>query len=119
MALGVLTTIGRYKPPNLTVIVLDNGSFSTFGDSMITATAAGTDLAAVARACGLDKTLVLDTLEQSETAMPKVLREPGPWIAVAKVDSQARPDPRFTRNSPDVTEQSLDFSRMLRRNATP
>ena len=49
--------------------------------------------------------------------MPKVLHEPGPWIMVAKVDAQNEADPRFSRNSPDVTEQSLDFSRMLRRSA--
>ena len=116
-ALGILTTIGRYKPPNLTVLVLDNESFSTFGTSMISATATGVDLAAVSRGCGLDKTISLDTLELTEAAMPKVLHQPGPWIVVAKVAAQNRPDPRFTRNSPDVTEQSLDFSRMLRRSA--
>jgi sulfopyruvate decarboxylase subunit beta len=117
MALGVLTTIARYRPPNLTVIVLDNESFSTFGAGMTSATATGLDLAAVSRGCGLDKTISVTTLEQTEPAMRKVLHEPGPWIVVAKVDAQSEPDPRFTRNSPDVTEQSLDFSRMLRRGA--
>src|SRR6188474_2089604 len=34
-ALGILTTIARYRPTNLTVVVLDNESFSTFGASMI------------------------------------------------------------------------------------
>jgi thiamine pyrophosphate-dependent acetolactate synthase large subunit-like protein len=116
-ALGILTTIARYKPSNLTVIVLDNESFSTFGTSMISATATGVDLAAVSRGCGLGSTISVDTLEQTEAAIPKVLREPGPWIVVAKVDAQDTPDPRFIRNSPDVTEQSLDFSRMLRRSA--
>ena len=117
MALGVLTTIARYRPANLTVIVLDNKSFSTFGAGMTSATATGLDLAAVSRGCGLDKTIGVITLEQTEAAMRKVLHEPGPWIVVAKVDAQSEPDPRFTRNSPDVTEQSLDFSRMLRRGA--
>ncbi len=117
MALGVLTTIARYRPSNLTVIVLDNESFSTFGAGMTSATATGLDLAAVSRGCGLDKTISVITLEQTEAAMSKVLHEPGPWIVVTKVDAQSEPDPRFTRNSPDVTEQSLDFSRMLRREA--
>ena len=118
MALGVLTTIARYRPANLTVIVLDNESFSTFGAGMTSATATGLDLAAVSRGCGLDKTISVITLEQTETAMRQVLHEPGPWVVVAKVDAQSEPDPRFTRNSPDVTEQSLDFSRMLRRGAS-
>jgi sulfopyruvate decarboxylase subunit beta len=118
MALGILTTIARYRPSNLTVIVLDNESFSTFGAGMTSATATGLDLAAVSRSCGLDKTISMITLEQTETAMREVLHEPGPWIVVAKVDAQREPDPRFTRNSPDVTEQSLDFSRMLQRGAS-
>jgi hypothetical protein len=46
--------------------------------------------------------------------MPKVLHEPGPWVLIAKVDGQSEPDPRFARASPDVTEQSIDFARMLR-----
>jgi sulfopyruvate decarboxylase subunit beta len=117
MALGVLTTIARYKPANLTIIVLDNESFSTFGASMVSATATGTDLAAVARGCGLDKTISVSTLQEADAAMKKALREPGPWIVIAKVDAQSEQDPRFARNSPDVTEQSLDFSRMLRRSA--
>jgi sulfopyruvate decarboxylase subunit beta len=117
MALGVLTTIARYRPSNLTLIVLDNESFSTFGAGMTSATATGLDLAAVSRGCGLEKTIGVTTLEQTETAMHQVLHEPGPWILVAKVDAQSEPDPRSARNSPDVTEQSLDFSRMLRRSA--
>jgi len=116
-SLGVLTTIARYRPANLTVIVLDNESFSTFGAGMISATAAGVDLAAVARGCGIETTISVGTVEATEAAMPKVLHEAGPWVLVAKVDAQSAPDPRFTRNSPDVTEQSLDFARMLRRSA--
>jgi sulfopyruvate decarboxylase subunit beta len=116
-ALGILTTVARYRPSNLTVIVLDNESFSTFGASMISATATGVDLAAVSRACGIEKTISVDTVELAETAMTKVLHEPGPWVLIAKVDAQSEPDPRFARNSPDVTEQSLDFARMLRRSA--
>jgi thiamine pyrophosphate-dependent acetolactate synthase large subunit-like protein len=114
-ALGILTTVARYKPSNLSIIVVDNESYSTFGANMVSATAAGVDLAAVARSCGLGKTIGIDTLDQAEAAMPSVLHEPGPWVMVAKVDAQSEPDSRFARGSPDVTEQSLDFSRMLRR----
>ncbi|HXP76027.1 MAG TPA: thiamine pyrophosphate-dependent enzyme [Stellaceae bacterium] len=116
-ALGILTTMARHRQPNLTLIVLDNASYSTFGAGMISATAAGVDLAAVARGCGLDRTLSVTTLAQAETALPRVLREDGPWVLIAKVEPQGEPDPRFARNSPDVMEQALDFARMLRRSA--
>jgi sulfopyruvate decarboxylase subunit beta len=118
-ALGILTTVARYRPPNLTIIVLDNESFSTFGVGMISATATGVDLAAVARGCGIETTISVTTLQAAEAAIPKVLHEAGPWVLIAKVDGQNEPDPRFTRNSPDVTEQSLDFARMLRRSGGP
>jgi sulfopyruvate decarboxylase subunit beta len=118
-ALGILTTVARYRPPNLTIIVLDNESFSTFGAGMISATATGVDLAAVARACGIATTIGVTTLQAAEAAIPKVLHEAGPWLLVAKVDAQSEPDPRFVRNSPDVTEQSLDFARMLRGSGSP
>jgi hypothetical protein len=71
----------------------------------------------VSRGCGIETTISVATVEQAESVMPRVLREPGPWVLIAKVDPQSEPDPRFTRNSPDVTEQSLDFARMLRRSA--
>src|SRR5215831_11545676 len=87
-ALGVLTTVARYRPPNLTIIVLDNESFSTFGAGMTSATATGLDLAAVSRGCGIATTVSVDTLQAAETTIPKVLREPGPWVLVAKVEAQ-------------------------------
>ncbi len=116
-ALGILTTVGRYRPANLTIIVLDNGSYSSFGAGMISATAAGIDLAAVARGCGIERTLRVATIAEAEAAMPRVLQEPGPWVLVAKVDPQSEPDPRFVRNSPDVTEQSVYFVKRLRDSA--
>src|SRR4029077_10142057 len=65
-ALGILTTVARYRPANLTIIVVDNESYSTFGASMISATATGVDLAAVARSCGIEKTIGVDSLDQAE-----------------------------------------------------
>ena len=51
--LGVLSTIGRYAPPNLVVVVFHNGVYASCGDGRVpTAAAATTDLAAVARAWG-------------------------------------------------------------------
>ena len=52
--LGVLSTIGRYAPPNLVVVVFHNGVYASCGDGLVpTAAAATTDLAAVAPACGI------------------------------------------------------------------
>lgn len=57
MSLGTLATVGRYHPPNLTIVVFDNRSFATTGgqsthsdtvDFVIAAEAAGVTATAVA-----------------------------------------------------------------------
>ncbi len=52
MNLGTLSTMARYRPGNLLHIVFDNESLLSVG-GFPTATATGTDLAGVARACGI------------------------------------------------------------------
>jgi thiamine pyrophosphate-dependent acetolactate synthase large subunit-like protein len=83
--LGALATIGRYRPENLSVIVLDNQMFQITG-GQATHTAFGIDLAAVARGCGAAGATTVETLGDFEEALRRVLREPGPHVLVAKVD---------------------------------
>jgi len=51
MNLGSLTTLTRYRPPNLTHVVFDNETLLSVG-GFPTATSTGADLAAMARAAG-------------------------------------------------------------------
>ena len=51
MGLGALATIGAQRPPNLTVVVLDNGRYGETG-MQASHTSLGTSLAGVALACG-------------------------------------------------------------------
>jgi thiamine pyrophosphate-dependent acetolactate synthase large subunit-like protein len=53
MGLGALATIGARRPPNLTVVVLDNGRYGETG-MQETHTSLGTSLAGAALACGLE-----------------------------------------------------------------
>ncbi len=52
MNLGGLTTMARYRPPNLTHLVFDNESLLSVG-GFPTATSTGSDLAGVAAAAGI------------------------------------------------------------------
>ena len=52
MGIGSLSTIAQHKPPNLSIVVLDNEQYAETG-MQVTATGFGTDLAAVATACGI------------------------------------------------------------------
>jgi thiamine pyrophosphate-dependent acetolactate synthase large subunit-like protein len=85
MNLGSLATIGACAPPNLFVVVMDNGGYGTTGGQK-TATAGAANLAGAARELGIARSqTVADT-----AALSAVLREsrrvPGPWLVVAKVD---------------------------------
>jgi thiamine pyrophosphate-dependent acetolactate synthase large subunit-like protein len=56
MGLGSLATIGAQRPPNLAIVVFDNARYGETG-MQASHTQAGTDLTAVARACGIADTL--------------------------------------------------------------
>lgn len=53
MGMGALATIGARRPGNLTLVVLDNRHYGETG-MQASHTGLGTDLCAVARACGFD-----------------------------------------------------------------
>lgn len=52
MGLGAFATIAQHEPPNLSIIILDNGQYAETG-LQNSATSHGTDLAAIAQASGL------------------------------------------------------------------
>jgi sulfopyruvate decarboxylase subunit beta len=117
--LGVLSTIGRYRPPNLVLVVFHNGVYASCGDGRVaTAAAVTTDLPAVARACGIDpeKVVTLETLDATRKVLGRALSEPGPWVLVASIEAPdrwpaGRPLPRH-----DLVETAVAFKReMMRR----
>lgn len=61
MNLGTLTTLARYRPPNLTHIIFDNGSLLSTGGFTSHTTAGITDLAAIARGAGIPHVAAVST----------------------------------------------------------
>jgi thiamine pyrophosphate-dependent acetolactate synthase large subunit-like protein len=55
MGLGSLATIGVQRPPNLTIVVFDNGHYGETG-MQASHTAGGVTLAGIAQACGFRET---------------------------------------------------------------
>lgn len=93
MNLGSLATIARYRPANLVLVVWDNERYGTTGGQP-TATASGTDLAAVARGAGIGAATLVRAPGDLDGALAVAWREPGPHLIVAKVtesDPAARP----------------------------
>ncbi len=87
MNMGAIATIGRESPPNLIVVVWDNEQWGQTGGQP-SHTAYGTDLASVARSCGIHRVATALDEEELEAAMMQALREEGPWFIVAKIEER-------------------------------
>ena len=83
MGLGALATIGAQRPPNLTVVVIDNERYGETGMQQ-THTAHGVDLASVARACGLK-------VVEWENLRDAIHEKAGPHFAAVKVEAEKIP----------------------------
>jgi sulfopyruvate decarboxylase subunit beta len=109
---GVLTTIARYRPHNLIVVVFDNGAYLTTGSGRAsTATATGTDIEQMGKGAGLDHTSTVETLEAACQALDRAFLEPGPWLIVARVDKQDRAERRAGPLPVDIFEAGARFRR--------
>jgi thiamine pyrophosphate-dependent acetolactate synthase large subunit-like protein len=115
--LAGLTTIGRYQPPNLVVLALDNGAYATTGTGeFATATAHGTDLAAVARACGIASACTVWTEDELEAALREALASDGPHVVVARVTTDDRAETgAFAPDPHHLTETAVEFRLAVRR----
>jgi thiamine pyrophosphate-dependent acetolactate synthase large subunit-like protein len=74
MGLGSLATIAAARPPNLAIAVLDNTAFGETG-AQPSHTGLGTDLAAVAAACGWAVTATAASMAEVAALRPRLRRE--------------------------------------------
>jgi thiamine pyrophosphate-dependent acetolactate synthase large subunit-like protein len=85
MNLGSLATIGWQQPSNLVLVVLDNAIYATTG-GQDTATAHGTDLAAVARASGIAAATTVSSADALAAALSAPSQQKGATVVVAKLE---------------------------------
>lgn len=90
MGLTSFTTIGARRPANLAICVLDNERYTETGRQP-TATGLGTDLAAVAAACGFPRTATIRTEADVSGLGDLLLRTTGPVMAVVKIVDESLP----------------------------
>lgn len=115
--LSTFTTIGRYRPDNLIVVVLDNEAYGTFGvGEMRSATAFGVDLEQIARFSAITKARTVRTLSEAAEAFTQAFKEPGPWVIVAKLEAHGDTNPTFSRVPPDVVDAGIRFYNHLQAN---
>ena len=113
MNLGTLSTMARYHPGNLLHIVFDNESLLSVG-GFPTATATGTDLAGVARACGVLRVVEANTPEALAAAVREALDAHELTTVVAKVEAVG---PKSFHMDLPLLENRFQFKRELERRA--
>lgn len=91
MGLGSFATIAQHQPTNLSIVILDNEQYSETGQQA-SATGKGTDLAAVAAACGILETRVVTDPADLPALRTAIHVSKVPLVAVIKID--AAPQPR-------------------------
>ena len=110
MGLGAFATIAQHRPPNLSIVVLDNEQYAETG-MQGTATSFGTDLAAVARACGLADAVTLTEQREVEALRARLLARSGTHVAVLKIRPGDQPRTVPERDGAVIAER---FMRHLR-----
>jgi sulfopyruvate decarboxylase subunit beta len=87
MNLGTLTTMARYRPPNLTHIVFDNGSLLSTGGFASQTTSGITDLAAIAKGAGIPNVALVSTPMDFVEAIADAFERNELSVVVAKVEA--------------------------------
>jgi len=90
MGLGALATIAVQKPPNLTVVVLDNGRFGETG-MQASHTGLGVEIDRVAASLGFAWTQAVAGLADLDALREKITARAGPGLAVVKVAAENPP----------------------------
>ena len=86
MNLNSLTTAAARAPQNLIHVIWDNRQFELTGGQP-THTAFRANLSLLARGAGFEHAEMVDTQAAFEALFAQALRQPGPWIIVAHIDS--------------------------------
>jgi thiamine pyrophosphate-dependent acetolactate synthase large subunit-like protein len=87
MQLGSLATIANLAPKNLTIVVMDNGSYQITG-AQPTATAGKADIAAIARGAGLAQAHWAADEADYDALVGRALAAAVPFLIAARIDNE-------------------------------
>ncbi|GAA4326176.1 thiamine pyrophosphate-dependent enzyme [Pigmentiphaga soli] len=90
MGLGSLATIAVTRPPNLSVVVMDNGRYGETGMQRAH-TGLGVDLAGMAREAGFAQAMTVRTEAELRGLADRVYAQRGPLFAAIKIDEEKLP----------------------------
>ena len=105
MQLGSLATIAGRRPRNLTVVIMDNGTYQITG-GQAAATATGADVVAIARGAGLVQSAWAADEGDFEELIDLALSEDGPWLIGCRID-QSGPADTTERDPARIRDQFI------------
>jgi thiamine pyrophosphate-dependent acetolactate synthase large subunit-like protein len=114
MNAGMLATLGAERPPNLTVVVLDNGMYESIGGPP-TLTARHADLARMAEGAGCPNSLSVGTPSAFDDAAARLLGDGQMGYLVARIEPgrPSAPNPPPSRPITDGMEDKYRFIRYI------
>lgn len=106
MGLGAFSTIAQHRPRNLTIVVLDNEQYAETGMQK-TATGFGTDLARVARACGVENAATYTSRLEISGLREQIHARSGTLVAVLKIQPGDQPRTVPERDGVGITDRFM------------
>ncbi len=101
MAMGTLATIAVLKPINLSVVVIDNGTYAETG-GQTSHTAHGVDLAEIALAAGFAWAGTVESQDELDAADRRLREMNGPGLVAIEVSRDKPPPEKHSRNPQHV-----------------
>jgi thiamine pyrophosphate-dependent acetolactate synthase large subunit-like protein len=112
MNTGILCTLGAQRPPNLTVVVMDNGIYENIGGPL-TLTSKNTDLAKMAEGAGCLNSRTVSTIEEFSSAFEQALTDSAMAYLVAKIQPGGSHWEWQQRKPTDGLEDKYNFLRYM------
>lgn len=112
MGLGALATAANENPKNLGLIVFDNECYDNPG-GLPSATAGKADLAAIARASGIQNSSSCTTVQEFDRDLTAALKAGELFCIIVKVERTAREEEKIPTLPFDLTENTYMFLREL------
>jgi sulfopyruvate decarboxylase subunit beta len=110
--IGALCTIGNEQPANLIIYVLDNECYECIG-GYPTPSAGNTDIATIAKGCGIKGARTVNSEEQFEQESKKAFEGKGPSFIVCKIEPGTERYPAEKRIPWDGFELKYRFIRFI------
>ncbi len=112
MGFSILATLAHLQPPNLVIVVIDDGTYGATGGQW--SGSARVDICGVARACGVTGLEVSDATALA-SALDLVRSGSGPHLIRVRIEPAIRKLPHYLPDPPVLTDRFRGYLRTLPR----